>query len=141
MNSKSSLSILLVEDDKFYAELIRDYLIRNGYPIVRHARNGIECLVEVFEKKAPDLVIMDQQLGKTSGLELLQRIRAYKPFTRVLFLSSVNQVDIATKALKYGAMDFLNKDEQVFENLVPALNQVMEQKARLAPIRWFSKTS
>lgn len=141
MRSKSSLSILLVEDDRFYADLIKDNLIRNGFPIVRHAKNGIECLIEVFEKKAPDVVIMDHQLGKLNGLELLQRIRANKPATKVLFLSAVNKVDVATSALKFGAMDFFGKDEHVFENLIPALSQIYEEKSRMAPFAWISRIS
>jgi polysaccharide export outer membrane protein len=141
MKTKNPISILLVEDDAFYAGMVKDYLKSNGFPGIQLARNGIECLLEIHEEKAPDVVILDQNLGKLNGLDLLRRILAFNPDIKVLFISGQNQIDTAIKALKYGAMDFFLKDEQVFARLLPALKEISEEKEKISSMSWFKKVA
>ena len=136
MVRKESIRILLVEDDEFYAVLLKDNLAASGFPAVRHARNGVECLMQVFEEDTPDVIIMDHQLGKLNGLDLLKRIIAGMPDVKVMFLSSHNHPDVAVKALKYGAIDYFVKDDSVFDRLILALDQVFDDKARNSSHRW-----
>jgi DNA-binding NtrC family response regulator len=116
--------IFLVEDDPFYSTMLIELLKNAGYDNVKHVDNGLECLLQVYEDKTPDLIIMDQQLGMVNGVEVLQKIRAYKPDLRVIFMSGQKDVKLAVQSIKQGAMDYIKKDEYAFENLLPLLKTI-----------------
>ena len=116
--------ILLVEDDPFYATMLLESLQNAGYDDVKHVDNGLECLLQVYEERVPDVIIMDQQLGLVNGVEVLQKIRAYKPDLRVIFMSGQKSVKLAVQSIKQGALDYIKKDEKAFENLLPVLKNI-----------------
>ncbi len=116
--------ILLVEDDHFYASMIQELLRQNGYTDLKHFDNGLECLLQVYEDKVPDVVIMDYQLGLVNGVEVLQKIRAYKPDLRVIFMSGQKDVKVAVQSIKKGARDYITKDEKAFERLLTVLKEI-----------------
>lgn len=65
--------ILHVEDNQYNRKIIRDLLSKNGYEIVE-AHNG-EAALDALARQRPDLILMDVQLPKLSGLEVTRRIR------------------------------------------------------------------
>jgi two-component system, cell cycle response regulator DivK len=66
--------ILHVEDNEYNRKIIRDLLSKNSYEIVE-AHNGEDAL-DALARQRPDLILMDIQLPKLSGLEVTRRIRA-----------------------------------------------------------------
>ena len=66
--------ILHVEDNEYNRKIIRDLLSKNSYEIVE-AHNGEDAL-DALARQRPDLILMDVQLPKLSGLEVTRRIRA-----------------------------------------------------------------
>ncbi|MDD5559118.1 response regulator [Candidatus Methylomirabilis sp.] len=66
--------ILHVEDNEYNRKIIRDLLSKNNYEIVE-AYNGEAALVALARQR-PDLILMDVQLPKLSGLEVTRTIRA-----------------------------------------------------------------
>ncbi|MCZ7626553.1 MAG: response regulator [Candidatus Methylomirabilota bacterium] len=65
--------ILHVEDNQYNRKIIRDLLAKNCYEIVE-AHNG-EAALDLLARRRPDLILMDIQLPKLSGLEITRRIR------------------------------------------------------------------
>jgi DNA-binding NtrC family response regulator len=123
--------ILLVEDDQFYATMLTERLKAEGFDNLKHVDNGLECLLQVYEDTVPDVIIMDQQLGMVNGVEVLQKIRAYKPGLKVIFMSGQKDVKLAVQSIKQGAMDYIKKDENAFGNLIPVLRKLeAEMKTR-----------
>lgn len=122
--------ILLVEDDHFYATMITELLKQSGYNDFLHVDNGLECLVQVYEERVPDVVIMDQQLGMVNGVEVLQKIRAYRPDLRVIFMSGQKDVKVAVQSIKKGAREYIIKDEHAFSRLGAVLKEIESELER-----------
>ena len=69
-----SVTVLHVEDNAANRKIVRDLLGFRGYRVVE-ALDGEEALA-VAERERPDLILMDIQLPKVSGLEVTRRIKA-----------------------------------------------------------------
>ncbi len=116
--------ILLVEDDHFYATVLMESLKSAGYVNIKHVDNGLECLLQVYEEIVPDAIIMDHQLGMVNGVEVLQKIRAYKPDLKVIFMSGQKDVKVAIQSVKLGAMDYIIKDATAIPKLLELLKAI-----------------
>ena len=116
--------ILLVEDDHFYATVLMESLKSAVYENIKHVDNGLECLLQVYEEIVPDAIIMDHQLGMVNGVEVLQKIRAYQPDLKVIFMSGQKDVKIAIQSVKLGAMDYIIKDATAIPKLLELLKAI-----------------
>jgi two-component system cell cycle response regulator DivK len=66
--------ILHVEDNEYNRKIVRDLLSRNNYELVE-ARDG-EAALDELARRRPDLILVDVQLPKLSGLDVTRRIRS-----------------------------------------------------------------
>jgi DNA-binding response OmpR family regulator len=101
--------VLLVEDDRSVAAIIRHRLTRSGYEL-HHWSNGAEAL-DSLDSARPDLAILDIKLPGMDGLELLARLRD-RPETRaipVIMLTASAAEEDMVRAFALGADDYLIK--------------------------------
>ncbi len=68
-----SKTILYVEDNEFNRKIVRDLLARTSYRLIE-ATDGEQGVVKAVEER-PDLILMDVQLPKLSGLEATRKLR------------------------------------------------------------------
>ncbi len=73
----SNEKILVVDDDKNICELLRLYLVKEGYGVTI-ANDGTAALQE-FDKLHPDLVLLDVMMPGIDGWEVCRKIRQNKP--------------------------------------------------------------
>ena len=101
--------ILVVEDSATQAQMVRLILEIAGYDVVM-AADGAEGL-ELFDSRAPDLVLLDLNLPKMNGFEVCEAIKTpdRKRFTPVIMLTTEADVDSKVKGLDLGADDYLPK--------------------------------
>lgn len=104
-------SIFVVEDDAFYSEIIRATLTNKGYNNLAFFDNGNDCLNSL--DRDPDIVILDHMLGQVSGVHVLRQIKSMCPKTQVIFLSGQEDMDVVVRALKLGAMDYIDKTHKL----------------------------
>lgn len=105
----SQKRILLVEDNEFNRRIVRDLLTRQPYGLLE-AQDG-EAGVEAARRELPDLIIMDVQLPKLSGLDATRRIRA-EPATAKIPIIVVTSFALSgddKKAMDAGASAYLAK--------------------------------
>jgi len=105
----SQKKILLVEDNEFNRKIVRDLLARQPYGLLE-AHDG-EAGVEAAHREKPDLVIMDVQLPRLSGLDATRRIRA-EPETAKIPIIVVTSFALSgddKKAMDAGASAYLAK--------------------------------
>lgn len=106
------IKVLIADDDAAIRSLVTAVLEDEGYT-VRTAADGDEAL-RIVEEFAPDLVFTDQRMPGRSGLEVLAQVRAQRPLTNVVIMTSYASLENAISALKQGAYDYLLKP---FEDL------------------------
>lgn len=104
---EKKIRLLLVEDEKRLARLIERQLIKSGYS-VELAFDGEEA-EKIMHGRQFELIILDLNLPKRSGLEVLERFRKMAYTTPVLILTAKNTTDDRVKGLSLGADDYLGK--------------------------------
>jgi CheY-like chemotaxis protein len=99
--------ILVVDDERFFREAIRDVLGAAGLT-VEVAETG-EAALEQIEERRFSAVVLDLQLPDLHGLEVLRRARMLRPELRVVILSAHTEQANVLEALRLGAFDYLAK--------------------------------
>ncbi len=120
----ASYKLLLVDDDAALRGALHAYLEMNGFSVAE-ADTGKACR-EFLELQRPDAVVMDYLLPDTDGLQLLREIRAADASIPVLIMTGIATIDLAVRAMKEGAEQFIAKPfeltalltllEKIFEN-------------------------
>ena len=101
--------LLLVEDDRQLAELVRFHFDRAGYEVTRTG-DGDEALI-LAEEVRPDLVILDWMIEGISGIEVCRRLRR-RPTTSnlpIIMLTARGEENDRVRGLETGADDYLTK--------------------------------
>ena len=116
-------NVLVVEDDRNISDLIRMYLEKEGFE-VSIAYDGGKA-VEEFERRQPDLVLLDIMLPVLDGWGVCQRIRE-KSKTPIIMLTAKSDVDDRITGLEMGADDYLVKPFEMKE-LMARINAVLRR--------------
>ena len=104
-------SLLLVDDDAFYRDRLAQAITARGYE-VRTAGVATEAIA-LAEAESPELAVVDLRMPGESGLELLARLKAIDPTTRVLMLTGYGSIATALEAVRLGAVHYLTKPVDV----------------------------
>ena len=119
------MNIAIIEDDKWYAEMLKYHVNLN--PVVD---------AEVFEnsesffadKTAYDIVVMDYGLPDIEGTLLLNKLTSERASADVVVVSAQEDVSTAIGLLKGGAFDYIVKDEDAKDRLWNAVNLIREKR-------------
>ena len=103
---KTNQRILLVEDEINIAQIVREYLLKEGFE-VQHEVSGIKAL-ELFNTQAFDLLLLDLMLPGMSGLELCKAVRQHSQVPIIMLTARVDEIDRLI-GLEMGADDYICK--------------------------------
>lgn len=105
----SSLEVLIIDDELEIRSLISDILKDEGFS-TRTATND-KTTFAAIKTKIPDVVILDIWLEESEldGLGILELIKAKYPWLPVVIISGHGNIELAVKAIKLGAYDFVEK--------------------------------
>ncbi len=98
--------ILVVEDEADLAQVMVDYLLREGYG-ARAVGDGLAAMAEL-ESSSPDLVLLDVMLPGMDGLAILRRLRQTSAVPVILVTARVDEIDRLV-GLESGADDYVCK--------------------------------
>ena len=120
-----STEILIVDDNADIRNIINDLIIDAGFK-TRIAANYNQALNEI-DKKLPDVAIIDVKLdkGDYDGLELLSHIKTKDKNIPVIIITGHANIEMAIKALKVGAFEFIEKPFN-HERLLNFINRAVE---------------
>jgi two-component system OmpR family response regulator len=128
MSADTKLSIVVVDDDPTMCMMVSD-TIEKKLPgaIVSVYNTGEDALAAITSE--PDIVVLDYQLDTVkadamNGIQILGKLRARYPELPVVFLTAQDRIEVASNTIKYGAYDYIVKNETAFHKLELALGQL-----------------
>src|SRR5260370_36451617 len=120
------IRILFVEDDERYREVVNDELLEHGFAIQSFG-DGASLLDSIATGAEGDVIILDWKLPKTSGIDLLSKLRRQGVNLPIVFLTGLALTERESLAFGRGAADFIDKGRGV-EGLVRRLKRIVEAR-------------
>src|SRR5689334_7349763 len=110
MPNRNDARILIVDDDDYNRSILASWLRRLGYARVSAVADGIAAL-EALEAEPFDVVLLDVEMPRLGGLEVLDRLRAEQRLEQspVIMISGSTELDTAVRCIELGAEDYLPK--------------------------------
>jgi two-component system response regulator RegA len=133
-------TILVVDDDEILRLRLLKAFERRGMRVFCAA--GVEEATALTEKYQPDLAVVDLKMADGSGMELLKRIRARSPRTRVVVMTGYGNITNAVEAIKLGALNYVSKPADAdqllaaFNTNVPLQDPIQYTPPSLAEAEW-----
>ncbi|NUT51284.1 MAG: response regulator transcription factor [Saccharothrix sp.] len=116
-----SVSVMVVDDHPLWRDGVARDLSERGFEVVATAGDAASA-VRIARAVRPDVVLMDLNLGETTGVEATTIITGSLPGTRVLVLSASGEHSDVLEAVKAGASGYLVKSASA-EELVEAVSR------------------
>ncbi|MCW0481628.1 response regulator [Gaoshiqia sediminis] len=120
-NNKNPL-IFVVEDNHVYNKLIVSFLNTNKFTNVESFTTGEEAVQAMVRQ--PAVVIQDYLLDGMNGIEVLKKSKKIAPNAEFIFLSGQDNIDVAINTIKYGAYDYIVKDQMALKKMVNKIEKI-----------------
>lgn len=145
--SMETIKIMITDDHSMIREGLKNLLELDGnIEVIAEAENGEDCLNKLITVN-PDVLLLDINMPKKNGLEVLKTLKNNKSKVKVLILTVHNEIEYLMKAVDIGINGYILKDSESAElkkaiiavangenyiqpSLIPALNSKMIEKSR-----------
>ena len=114
--------ILVVDDEERIRQSLNGVLKDEGYEVME-VKDGAQALKQI-EVEPPDLILLDIWMPGMDGMETLERIKKQIPNLPVIMISGHANIELAVKATKLGAYDFIEKPLSL-EKVLLAVNNAL----------------
>ena len=129
MYTNNPLKICLIDDDMQMREMLKDFFL-GKFPSsdVAIYSTGEEALSSLINE--PNLIVLDYHLDSIeatalNGIQVLIKLKDRFPNVPVIFLSSQEKAEIAANTMKYGAWDYIVKNESAFQRLEILVHKIL----------------
>ncbi len=127
-----SIKVMLADDHVLIREGIRQLLEFDGsIEVISEVNDGEECINELMHVK-PDILLLDINMPKKNGVEVLEEIRKKNIDVKVLILTVHNEIEYLMKAIDIGVNGYIVKDSGSAE-LKRAINCIMNGDNYIQP--------
>jgi DNA-binding NarL/FixJ family response regulator len=130
--SLRTLKVLICDDHELIREGLKRILLDTGKAARVGEVSQAEAAIAVVRREPWDIVILDINLGRRSGMDVLKEIRAEFPRLPVLVLSVYPEEQFALRVIRAGANGYLNKNLAT-KVLIEAIRQVLAEGQYLSP--------
>ena len=126
------IKVLIVDDSRVVREVLKDALKGSEIEVIGEAADGKQA-IDLTRDLKPDLITMDVVMPVMDGLTAVEQIMAYYPTPILVFASSLNRkdVNIAFEAIQLGALDVMEKPENLSMDGMKSLQDTIIHKIRL----------
>jgi two-component system nitrogen regulation response regulator NtrX len=115
--------ILVVDDEERIRQSLNGILKDEGYEVLE-AKDGLQALKQI-ETDPPELVLLDIWMPGMDGMEVLERMKGQIPNLPVIMISGHGNIELAVKAAKLGAYDFIEKPLSLEKVLLTVNNALL----------------
>lgn len=122
------LDILIVEDEPFQREMLRDFLIEHGHR-TEEAGNGEDAL-RLLQTGYFDLLLLDFRMPGLTGIEVLKEAKRLNPAIDAIIVTAFGTIETAVEAMKTGASDYITKPINLNE-LSVSINRIAQHRTLL----------
>jgi len=139
MTANPELTIFLVDDEPYCLDLYGQYLRNLGYVNIKYYRKSADCLDQLLLQ--PDLIFLDYNMDNLNGIDVLKKIKRFDPNVSIVFLSGQKDISIAVNALKYGALDYIRKEDvdevrlDICMKRVLYVKDVLSKSRKMQPVK------
>jgi DNA-binding NarL/FixJ family response regulator len=119
------ISLAIIDDHKLIRQMWMVMLAGNADIHVTGEAATLDEAIEMIKDKRPDIVLLDINLAKESGMDAVPLIRKFSPGTRIIAASMHNQPAYAKKMLQLGARGYVTKNSPC-EEMITAIKEVMK---------------
>lgn len=126
--SRKNIKLLIAEDEKMFADMLKMVLTQNGY-VPDVAYRGDDA-IRMVEAKNYDIVLTDIRMPGATGLDLLKVVKECDIDTQVVVISAYGDAGNILEALRLGASDFIQKPIEMPE-LIPSLIEKIYERRKL----------
>lgn len=121
--------ILIVDDERITLRALQEEFTEAGYEVT--AVTDGETASTLIGKKHYDLVLLDMQLPRKSGMEVLKECRKLAPDTIVVMITAYASVETAVMAMREGASDYITKPYDI-ENVLSNVEKLLAARRVVA---------
>jgi len=107
MKSNQKMTLLVVEDDATLVVVYEEYLHEEPC-YTTYVETGTEALAAI-QKQVPDVILLDLGLPDMNGIDILKYINEHQLPCLVVVVTAQGSVDVAVAAMRYKAVDFIEK--------------------------------
>ena len=130
---KEETTILIVDDHPLLRRGVRDVIAENPrFRVIAEASDGDEAIGLVMGLK-PDIAIVDIDMPRLNGLELLRRLRQIPTPVKAIILTMYKEEDVFNAAMDLGAKAYVVKDNAA-NDIMAALEKVVPGETYISPV-------
>lgn len=127
-----SAKVVIVDDHSMVREGLKQLLELNGdVEVIGEACDGVECLM-LLEKVLPQVLLLDINMPKMNGLEVLEKLKEENINVKVIILTVHNEIEFLIKAVEIGIDGYLLKESDSAE-LKKAISHVVRGETYIQP--------
>lgn len=127
-----SVSVMLTDDHVLMREGIRQLLEFDGtIKVIEEASDGEECLVKLKTSR-PQVLLLDINMPKMNGIEVLEEIKRRNIDIKVLILTVYNEIEYLLKAVNIGVDGYILKESESSE-LKKAIDAIVNGESYIQP--------
>ena len=118
--------ILVVDDEVMILQALRRLLSATSFDVT--VAEDPRVAIEIAQQEAFDVALLDVRMDAMSGIELLERLKALQPELEVVMMTAYGTPEVAFKAVKLGAYDWLKKPFEDIEEVAHVVGRALQHR-------------
>ncbi len=127
MNEENKIKVLVVEDNHDHSFLVKRALEKTPAFFSVKIVDNIEGCLELIQKEEFHIIISDYKLPGFSGLQLLSQLKKKNIDLPLVMLTGSGNEEIAVKAMKEGAYDYVIKEPDYFKTIPLVIKRALDR--------------